>query len=163
VNTVFAFASIALLPVWHRRARSGDLTFCARLSLLVVGAPVAWSVVLLLLPDAVGQAVLGDTWAGARSVLIWTAVEYAALGFVVAPEIGLQAREAARPLIRLQVVYSLMVVAGGVIGAVVGNEAWAVAAGLAVASTLAGVVTWVTFVREVRRNRRTDEDLVPTG
>jgi O-antigen/teichoic acid export membrane protein len=163
VNTVFAFASIALLPVWHRRDRGGDLTFCARLSLLVVGAPAAWSVVLLLLPDAVGQAVLGDTWSGARSVLVWTAVEYAALGIAVAPEIGLQAREAARPLLRLQVLYSLLVVVGGIVGAVVADEAWVVAAGLAVASTLSAVFTWVAFVREVRTARRNDEDVVPVG
>jgi hypothetical protein len=154
VNTLFAFASIALLPIWHRRPRSGDLGFCARLSLLVVGAPVAWSVVLLLLPEAVGEAVLGDTWSGARSVLIWTAVEYAALGFAVAPEIGLQAREAARPILRLQFLYSALVVVGGIVGAVVANEAWVVAAGLAAASTLSAAVTWVAFVREIRSAQR---------
>lgn len=156
VNTLFAFAGIALLPVLHRRARGGDLGFCARLSVLLVAAPLAWGTVLLVLPEAVGEAVLGDTWAGARSVLVWTAVEYAALALAVAPEIGLQAREAARPILRLQVLYASLVALGGLLGAVLAHEAWVVAAGLAVASTLGSLVTWAAFLREVRRPRQVE-------
>ena len=69
-----------MTPILRRRERTGDIRFCVRIALLIFAPVAMWSTIVLLLPDAAGRFVLGERWAGARSVLPWMCLEYLFLG-----------------------------------------------------------------------------------
>jgi hypothetical protein len=50
-------------------AKATAARFCVRVAVLISVAVAIWSTILLLLPDAAGRFVLGESWTGARSVL----------------------------------------------------------------------------------------------
>ena len=72
VNIVgFAASNFAVPELVKRRlSRRGMVRAAIALSLVLVAVDAAWGGVLLLLPDPVGEALLGDTWHEARGVLL---------------------------------------------------------------------------------------------
>lgn len=86
--------------------------------------------VLLLLPQSVGTALLGDTWPGARDVLVPMATWSAAAAASAGPAMMLYAMGLARVTFRLHVIQAPMVVlafiVGGYLHGAVG-AAWALA------------------------------------
>ncbi|WP_239381580.1 hypothetical protein [Frankia sp. CIT1] len=64
------------------RARMRSATM---LSCLVVGAGVLWGVLFLFVPDRVGIALLGDTWAQTRGILGLTIIQQAGAAATVGP------------------------------------------------------------------------------
>jgi hypothetical protein len=150
VNTLFAFVGLALLPLVHRAPVDRQARLTAHLSAGLAGVVLAWGALLLLIPSALGELLLGASWPSARAVLPWTTVEYAALAVTLGGVLGLQSRQASAVLLRLTVVAPLLVVLGAVAAAVLGNSAHDFAAALAAATVSSAVVVWVVYTRVVR-------------
>jgi hypothetical protein len=150
VNTLFAFVGLALLPLVHRAPAHRQPRLTVQLSAALAAAVVAWGALLLVVPDAVGELLLGASWPSARAVLPWTTVEYAALAVTLGGLLGLQARQASRVLLRLTVVAPTLVVMAALAATLVGDSPQAFAAALAGATVVSGVVVWVAHQRVVR-------------
>jgi O-antigen/teichoic acid export membrane protein len=161
INTLFAFTGVALLPSLFRAARERQPRVAVRMSLGLTGATAAWGLLLLLLPAATGRAVLGESWAGARAVLPWTATEYLGLAAAIGAVLGLQALGAARLLAQVLLPGTGFVIAGVVLAAVIGTTATAFAAALAVAAWLYAVLGWTTYARRRRADSSETMDLAP--
>jgi len=109
------------------------------MSLALIAVAAVWGVALLLTPDAWGRALLGDTWPGARSLVVPLVVGSGGLAAASGGLAGLRILGAAQEGLRVQVVAGTVTfvvgVAGGlargVEGAVWGLAvgAWGVAAG----------------------------------
>ncbi len=91
------------IPEFSRR---GDMSAHARirtaavLSSLIVGSGVLWGAFFLILPDSVGVALLGDTWAQTRGILGLTIVQQAGAAATVGPACMLYALGQARRTFR---------------------------------------------------------------
>jgi hypothetical protein len=147
LNVLQAFITLNLTPVLLRRERSKDLGFCARVAFLAAAAAIVWSAVLLLLPDAVGRAALGDSWPGARSVLPWTCAESLFLCISTASMLWLKVRYAARHMLLRRLFYAGLLVCFGVAAAILGASAQYVAAAIAGAALLNSVTGWILVLR----------------
>jgi O-antigen/teichoic acid export membrane protein len=109
-------------------------------------ATLALSVVLLALPDPVGKAILGDTWPGARALLVPFAAMTAGVAVASGGMVGLRVGGAVRDSFRLRlVVGGMSVVVAPLAGAVGGLQAGAW--GLAGAAWVNALGAWWLFRR----------------
>jgi O-antigen/teichoic acid export membrane protein len=122
-----------LLPEVSRRPELPSSTrmkiaFASSSTLVVITA--LYLVFLLVLPDSVGTALLGDTWSGAREVLIPMATWSAAASASAGPAMMLYAMGLARVTFRLHVIAApgviLAFIVGGYLNGAVG-AAWGLA------------------------------------
>jgi hypothetical protein len=116
---------------------------------------VGWAAVLLSLPDSWGTAVLGDTWTGARDLLLPIGV--ACVGYAVASggEAGLRITAAAREALRIRLAVGLLTVGAAVAGGVAGGTEGAVWA-LAIGPWATALATWWTLGTVLSRPARRD-------
>ncbi len=135
VNVLFMGLSAFAIPEGVRlrqtslRRMNHLMEICAAASVL---AATAWTGIVLAMPGSLGEALFGDSWSGARSLLIPTAIGVAAFGVTQAARAGLRALADARRSFRARAVGAPGFVVFGTIGATVGQglgAAW----GLAVA------------------------------
>jgi hypothetical protein len=147
LNVLVAFITLNLTPALLRRERSQDLGFCVRVALLAAAAAVVWSTALLLLPDVLGRALLGESWAGARSVLPWTCAEYLFLCISTPTVLWLKVRYAARQMLQRRLFYASLLVSFGVVAAILGSSAQYVAAAIAGAALLNALRGWIVVLR----------------
>ena len=157
---------LALVPE-AVRAATRSLRRMTRLVLAAAGllttVTAAWSIVVLLLPNAAGEALLGSSWALAVPLLVYMAVDRLAYATIIGPFLGLRALADSRRSLRARMVGSALAVLGGVVGALV-DGARGVAIGAA-ASSLISIVVWsYAFFRALpdRRTIRTG-DTQPAG
>lgn len=116
------------------------LRFCVLVGAALCVVAVAWGAILLVIPDAVGHALLGETWKTARTVILPMSIVTAAVGVQAGALIGLRALALTSRSLRARMVTSGLIVVGGVIGAVLGGAvgtAWGIAVALIV-----GAATW---------------------
>ncbi len=142
LNVLQAFITLNLTPTLLRRQRSQDLGFCIRVALYVAAAVAMWSAALLLLPNEVGRKVLGDSWAGARSVLPWTCLEYLFLCISTPSMLWLRVRYAARQMLNRRLIYAALLVTFGTLAAILGSSAQYVAAAIAGAAVINAAMGW---------------------
>jgi O-antigen/teichoic acid export membrane protein len=147
LNVLLAFITFNLTSTLLRRQRSQDLAFCVRVALLVAVAVAVWSAVVLLLPDVVGRALLGESWPGARSVLPWTCAEYVFLGLGAATVLWLQVRYAARRLLQMRLIFAAVLGSFGICAAIFGSSAQSVAAAIACAVFVNATLSWLVVLR----------------
>ncbi|MFC8421241.1 hypothetical protein ACFUN7_10215 [Streptomyces sp. NPDC057236] len=103
-----------------------------------VGA-LLWGAALLLVPDRLGELVLGDVWPAASEIIVPVTLGVAGAGLGTGAAAGLRALAAARRSLRCQMFASACYVVGGIGGAVVAGtvgSAWGVAAAAACGSTV---------------------------
>ena len=151
LNVVFAYVHLGLTPWLVRRPRSADLRACRSVALVIGGVVVAWGVVVLLVPDAWGTALLGESWNGARDVLPFTVLEYVAIGLATASTLGLKVRGEAGVLARQKAVVGVVMVVLGCGAALLWDDVRAVSAGLAVAAAISAGLGWYHLGRSSRR------------
>ncbi|WP_367046987.1 hypothetical protein [Streptomyces sp. Je 1-332] len=116
-----------------------------------VGA-LLWGSVLLLMPDRLGELVLGDVWSSAAQIIVPVTLGVAGAGLGTGAAAGLRALAAARRSLRCQLFASTFYVSGGLGGAVVAGtvgSAWGVAAAAACSSAV-----WWLQLRSALRERR---------
>lgn len=120
----------------------------AGLALLLAAVAAAWATVLILLPDRLGEEILGDTWAASSGLLPATGSQYAgiALGTCALLTLRVLCPKATLPI---QVVFSLLAVGCMLTGYALGGVSGA-AWGLCAGSALKATALWLR-VRSVRR------------
>ena len=102
-----------LLPEVSRRAdmspRNRHRVSTGVSAVMVLGS-LAYAAVLLLIPDALGRQLLGDTWVGARTVLLPMALASAAAAASLGPAILIYGMGQARKTFRLHAIEAPLIV-----------------------------------------------------
>jgi O-antigen/teichoic acid export membrane protein len=113
-----------------------------KLTILTTAAGVLNGVVLLLLPDQVGRAVLGATWSEAQQLLWPAAVQIVLIGLMTGFRTGLLGMRAIHKAVVIDIVTTVLALVLSVGGALIGGAEpamWGVAISQAV-----GVAIWLT-------------------
>ncbi|MGW2720047.1 hypothetical protein [Streptomyces sp. NPDC001492] len=131
--------------------------FCLRLGGGQAGAALLWGGALLLMPDRLGDLVLGDVWRSSSHLILAITFSVAGAGLGTGAAAGLRALGAARRSLRCQLFASVCYVGGGLGGAALAGtvgSAWGVAA-----ATLSGSAVWWLQLRSALRE--CDHNSVP--
>lgn len=144
------------LPLFSRMASRGRPVLRPA---LVVGAgtgliAVGWSLILLLLPDQLGAALLGETWANAAGVLLPMCALYVAIALGIGGLIGLKSMAHSGTVLGVTLVYAPLFLALGALGSATFGVAGG-ASGMAIAQTAGTVLTWWGLAHRDRRRHST--------
>ncbi|MFJ8083075.1 hypothetical protein ACIQ6Y_21020 [Streptomyces sp. NPDC096205] len=126
--------------------------FCLLLGGGQAGAALLWGGALLLMPDRLGELVLGGVWHSASQLIMPVTLGVAGAGLGTGAAAGLRALGAARRSLRSQLFASVAYVGGGLGGAAVAGtvgSAWGVAA-----ATVGGSAVWWLQLRSALREHR---------
>lgn len=138
-----------LVAVAEGRRRQGEEAMAARRLVgrvrdLLAGVALVWTGVLFLMPDGVGEALLGENWEGASDVIVPFGIFMATQGVLAAASIGLRVLVAPREALRVALVAAGLLVVPGLAAAFGGGPpaiAWALAAG----GTIGSALWWLTY------------------
>ena len=122
------------------RSRSGVVPFCLMVSGGLCLVCMAWTALLLMLPASWGEALLGETWDAARTVILPLGLMSAFQGIQAGASVGLRALAVTRRSLASRSITASAMVTGGLLGAVIGGvegAPWGMFAGSTV-----GVVAW---------------------
>ncbi|GAA3768213.1 hypothetical protein ACFS5L_22425 [Streptomyces phyllanthi] len=134
-----------------RRAPHRLGAFCLLLGGGQAAAALLWGGALLLVPDRLGEFVLGGVWSAASELVVPVTLGVAGAGLGTGAAAGLRALGAARRSLRSQLFASVCYVIGGLGGAAVAGtvgSAWGVAA-----ATVSGSAVWWLHLRSALRER----------
>ncbi|WP_406262020.1 hypothetical protein OIA45_33940 [Streptomyces chartreusis] len=137
-----------------RRAPDRLGRFCLLLGGGQAVAALCWGGALLLMPDRLGELVLGDVWHSAAQLIVPVTLGVAGAGLGTGAAAGLRALAAARRSLRCQLFASACYVAGGLGGAALAGtvgSAWGVAT-----ATLAASAVWWLQLRSALREHHQD-------
>lgn len=146
VNMGLTSASVPEAVGWSKHSQDRLARRSFFLSVAIAGSTLLWGGALLLVPEATGKALLGDSWAGSRQMVVPLTLALAAAGFQTGPTVGMRAMAAARESLLARVITAGMALFLGVGGATVGAAAaaWGLAAGLWL-----GAAVWWWIYRSV--------------
>ena len=117
----------------------------------------------MVLPDSIGEKLLGETWLAASQLLLplalGTALGCAALGFTS----GLRSLAAAKTIFRARLFVTALLLAGVFAGALIGRSAEGVAWGDAIANALALFVWWWFFRAAMKEHEAHRKSTVQQG
>jgi hypothetical protein len=136
-----------------RRAPHRLAKFCLVLGAGQAVAALLWGAALLLVPDRLGELVLGDVWSSASALIVPATLGVAGAGLGTGAAAGLRALGAARRSLRSQLFASACYVGGGLGGAAVAGtsgSAWGVAA----ATVCSSAVWWLQLRTALRERHR---------
>lgn len=159
LNTLFFAALGAAVPEGARVRAAADGSLYRMIRNLAVVLPalaLAWVGALMLLPDTVGRAVLGDSWPAAHDLIVPIGLATAISGVIAAADGGLRALAAASRGLRARVTLLPLVAVGGLGGAAVAG-AGGCAAGLVLANGIGSGIFWFHFTKAIQ------EDVPPAG
>ncbi|MGW7685850.1 hypothetical protein ACWGID_34215 [Kribbella sp. NPDC054772] len=133
--------------------------FCLLLGGAQAVAALAWGLLLLfVLPDKWGHALLGEVWLTASALVLPATLSVAWAGFNTGAAAGLRALGIARRSLKAQLCassfYLVLGVTGGAIGGALGS-AW----GAACATFLASFVWWFTLRVGIRERKHLEAEL----
>ena len=106
--------------------------------------------VILVLPDSVGEAVLGDSWEVAEPLLLATGVQIVFLGLMTGARAGLLGMRAIRKVMRIDVITTALVFIASIIGAVINGALGAIWA-VTFVQAFVTIVMWITFLAHTPR------------
>ncbi|RSM99396.1 hypothetical protein DMH25_28335 [Streptomyces sp. WAC 01325] len=136
-----------------RRAPDRLGRFCLLLGGGQAVAALCWGGALLLMPDRLGELVLGDVWHSAAQLIVPVTLGVAGAGLGTGAAAGLRALAAARRSLRCQLFASACYVAGGLGGAALAGtvgSAW----GVATATLAASAVWWLQLRSALREHHQ---------
>lgn len=136
-----------------RRAPGRLGRFCLLLGGGQAVAALCWGGALLLMPDRLGELVLGDVWHSAAQLIVPVTLGVAGAGLGTGAAAGLRALAAARRSLRCQLFASACYVAGGLGGAALAGtvgSAW----GVATATLAASAVWWLQLRSALREHHQ---------
>lgn len=152
-----ALASFAVPEIVRRRATGRALRVAAvGLSGVMAVIVMIWGGVLLLLPNSVGESILGPTWSATRSVLP------AMVAFTLLTSATTGASAVMRALNRVHYNLAIALILGPCItifasvGAVLGGATGA-ALGFMIAAGTAFIPSWVLLFKVIRLGRRVEQ------
>jgi O-antigen/teichoic acid export membrane protein len=105
---------------------------------------------MLILPDGVGEAILGDSWEVAEPLLLATGVQILFLALMTGVRAGLLGMRAIRTVMMIDVVTTALVFAASIIGAEINGALGAIWA-ITFVQALMAVVMWATFLTHLPR------------
>jgi hypothetical protein len=111
---------------------------------------LVWALLTLLLPDAAGRALLGDSWAYAEPLLLIFGVSNMVALFAVGAVVGIRALSAGRDGLNARLVVAVLVLSCATVGALLDGARGAVL-GLAVSSPVQMTTWWVQLTKAARR------------
>lgn len=155
VNVLISSLQIAVIPRLVQRPHASMrqmLQITAPTSLPVAACAVGVGLLGLLLPDYVGELLLGETWTVAAPVLVVLGCEYVGQSLLTAALTILRARRATRQLVRFRVIMGIGQVAAGAGAAILLGSAVSVAAASA---TIVWIMLPLAFVSAAKASRRT--------
>ena len=130
-------------------------------SLLTTVAATLNTVVILVLPDGVGRAILGDSWEVAQPLLLAAGLQFIFISAMAGPRAGLLGERAIRKILVIDLVMSALVVAASITGAEV-NGALGAFWGIAIVQGLIAVAMWTTFLAHAPRPDAADNEPLET-
>lgn len=141
------------LPEFSRRREQlgvrGWMGGALVMSAFVTGLSVLWGGLFLVLPDAIGRELLGDSWAGTRAILVAAIVQQAGAAIAIGPATMLYAMDRAKVTLSIHAVLSPLLLIGGV-GGVLLDGANGAAWGFAIAFWSVVPAWWFKVLREAR-------------
>ncbi|MFI0980968.1 hypothetical protein ACH4SP_28675 [Streptomyces sp. NPDC021093] len=143
-----AEAARVLRQAPHRLA-----AFCLLLGGGQAVAALLWGGALLLVPDRLGELVLGGVWTSASALVVPAVLGVAGASLGVGAAAGLRALASARRSLRCQLFASACYVGGGLGGAAVAGTAGS-AWGVAAATSLGSAVWWLQLRSALREHRQ---------
>ena len=155
LNLLFAGFNAFVLPVLSRAAANGERLMRKAVlgsAVLATGAAV-WVAILVLLPQKIGHAILGASWAGADRVMLPAGLVLLAGALVLGASNSLVALSRADLMLRITAVQAPLMLLLGVLGAWQGGVV-AAAYGLVVAQMVGLVFCWYLFIKADADPRR---------
>jgi O-antigen/teichoic acid export membrane protein len=119
--------------------------YVGKVTLLTTGVAAVNVVVMLVLPDSIGKAILGDSWSVAQPLLFATGVQILLLAVMTGPRAGLLGMRAIRKVMMIDIAMTALIFAASIVGAEINGALgaiWGVAAVLAAITA----VMWATFL-----------------
>lgn len=140
------------VPEVSRRGRLPRrvLLLAASGSAAMIALTLLYTVLLLLIPESVGTALLGDTWSGSRGVLVPIALGSAFAALKMGPVIFIYGLGLARKSVRLVALLAVLAVVFMAVGARAGQAA-GLAWGMALAQLAVGPL-WFWQLRRIERD-----------
>jgi O-antigen/teichoic acid export membrane protein len=136
-----------------RRSTRRFVEICLAAGLALGGVSFAWTLFLVFLPESIGEALLGEVWIPAHSILLVMGLAYTAVNIAAGASIGLRALAAAPRTFTAAAATSVAGFVGAVTGAAVaGLEG--TAAGFFVTQTIGIGVWWWEFRGGMRDHDR---------
>lgn len=139
-----------------RRSARALLVFCMVMAGVQAAGLAAWGLTLMvLLPDALGNRLLGPVWEPASALILPTTLSFMGISFMNGAAAGIRALAAASRSLRAQLLSASAYVIGGLGGALAGGavgSAW----GVAMATMIGAAVWWWQLragIREFHRPR----------
>lgn len=149
LQVLFSALTSFALPSMARTAATGSqrlLRPAAWMSGMAGAIACAWVAALLLLPDALGRELLGDSWAGAGETLPGLGLVTVAVALSIGGGLALKAMGEAGVLLRLTLVQAGLILVLGCGGAVLAGARGA-ATGFAAAQAVGLVLLWSGVLR----------------
>jgi len=149
---LFAISTGGIAEGSRLLARAPDrvLPVLSVVSGVLVVVSLMWGALLFAVPDSVGRDVLGETWPGARELVVAYAVTNAGLAVAGGAGLVLRVVAAASASLRLAMIMACVTFASGAAGALWWGAAGAVW-GFAISAWIQGVGAW-WLVGRFRRN-----------
>ena len=164
VNVVIMAASATAVPEGSRllaRAPHRLLSAMGAVSVLVASVALTWGcLVTLLMPDALGHQLLGDTWLHAGSVLPALTVLMAASGVATGALVALRVLELPSRAVRVRALGAPFLLMGGTIGALLHGAPGAVW-GQCIPMGLMATLWWTEVVSVLPSRRPTHVAATP--
>jgi O-antigen/teichoic acid export membrane protein len=152
LNILFLGVGIQVLPLMVRDvsvAPSRLWPTATRTSVGLSAAAAVWGLALILVPDGVGQALLGDSWAVALPLLPVFTWMYVAAAAGTGALYGIRALADAKRGLRVRLALSPFVIAAGVIGVAIAGPIGG-AIGLATVNSIAIPIWWISVQQSIR-------------
>lgn len=151
-RVLFQGMQLSAVPEGVRLLRTSPAALrqgCMWLAVFMASTTTLIGTLLLLLPNAVGEALLSETWTPARPVVLPLTVSMAAAGILSAALVGLRATGDARRSLRSRLWVAAVLLPVALAGAVL-NGAVGAAWGYAVAQSIGAVLWWHALLRSLR-------------
>lgn len=150
---LMAAVSFALPELSRRRGTLNSRQWtrsAVALSCAVTGIGFAWGLAFVVMPDAVGRALLGDTWEQVSQIMFAMVVGQALLAAGIGAATAMRAMDRAHRTFALNALQCPLAFVGGVVGVLAGGAVGA-AWGFAVAYAIVAPLWWLRLRGEIRR------------
>ena len=150
----FALSSFAVPEIVRRNlGMRGLLLVAAALGGVMVLGALVWGGILLLLPDAAGEELLGQTWDSAQTTLPGLILNSAAIGATAGATAVMRALNRVRSAFWVSVMLGPLVLICSLVGVQL-DGARGAANGFGLAAAIVVIPCWVLLVRDARRGKR---------
>ncbi|MBY4207234.1 hypothetical protein HQO44_12240 [Rhodococcus fascians] len=158
VNVISLGAAVVILPAIARIARSGNVGHLRKYAFVVScslsSVTLVYSLLLMLVPDKVGQSLLSDSWGSGQQIAPLLALSVLLNNVSYGATSAIRGMERAKQSLRMRLVTGPISIAAVATGAVLDGAVGAVL-GLAAASAIQVLLWWTLFLhlskKEVER------------